>query len=221
MFIVFEGPEGAGKSTQARLLAARLKGRGYEVLLTREPGGTPVGERIRSLLLDMDGYAMLAATEALLYAAARVQHVGEVIAPALERGETVVCDRFVDSSYAYQGGGHGLSFEELRAVQRLAAAEVRPNLRVLLDLPVTAGLARRHAAGEGLNRLDVADLSFHQRVRATYLDLVRADPKGWCHIDASGSVESVADDVTSAIEQRLGVKLDRTGPRSGTADLVR
>src|SRR5262249_44090333 len=148
--------EGAGKSTQARLLAIRLKSEGLDVVLTREPGGTPIAEQVRKILLDQANCAMLAETEALLYSAARAQHVGDVIRPALERGAVVVCDRFADSTLAYQGGGRGLSMGDLRAVQRLATGGLTPALRILVDLPVEVGLRRRFGAADEVNRLDVA-----------------------------------------------------------------
>ena len=178
LFIVFEGPEGAGKSTQARLLADRLVGDGWQVTLTREPGGTAVGEAVRRILLEANGYAMLAEAEALLYSAARAQHVGDVLRPALTRGTIVVCDRFVDSTLAYQGGGAGLPQDLLVAVQRLATGDLRPDLRLLLDVPVPLGLARRYAEVETVNRIDAAGAAFHERVRQAYLDLVAAEPQG-------------------------------------------
>ena len=207
LLIVFEGPEGSGKSTQARVLADDLQRDGLDVVLTREPGGTVLGERIRSLLLYDEGYAMLAATEALLHAAARAQHGGEVIAPALTRGGVVVSDRFVYSSYAYQGGGLGVPREELRAVQRLATGGVMPDLRVLIDLPVVDGLARRLGDRDNVNRMDEAGLPFHERVRSAYLDLAREDSAGWFCVDGTGTVDGVAAAVASAIRDRLGPRL--------------
>jgi dTMP kinase len=218
--IVFEGPEGAGKSTQARLLAAELRRSGYGVVLTREPGGTALGERIRSLLLRDEGYAMLAETEALLHAAARSQHVGEVIDPALAAGRIVVCDRFVDSSFAYQGGGLGVPREELRAVQKLATRGVMPDLRLLLDLPAVDGLARRLADRDGVNRIDEAGLPFHELVRSAYLDLARDDPGGWVRLDATGSVETVAGDVAAAVHDRLGARLALLPREEGAAGVA-
>lgn len=209
LFIALEGPEGGGKSTQARLLAARLRNDGLDIVLTREPGGTPIGEQVRSLLLDHGSCAMLAETEALLYAAARAQHVGEVVRPALAANKVVVCDRFVDSSYAYQGSGRGLPIDDLRPVQRLATGGLVPDLRVLLDLPVEIGLDRRRAVPEELNRLDVADLAFHERVRAAFLELARDDPAGWCRIDAGGEADEVAAAVQAAVLSRLGDRLER------------
>ncbi|MCC6313523.1 MAG: dTMP kinase [Thermomicrobiales bacterium] len=197
-FIVFEGPEGAGKSTRAHVLAGALRARGYEVVLTREPGGTPLGERVRALLLKPDGRAILPQTEALLFAAARAEHVGTVIRPALERGAVVLCDRFVDSSLAYQAGGLGLPIDEVRAIQHLAVDEIEPDLRILLDLPVERGLARRWEAGEGLNRVDLADVAFHERVRRAYHALARERPDAWAIVNADRSTAAVDRDVANA-----------------------
>jgi dTMP kinase len=206
-FIVFEGPEGGGKSTQARLLADWLRQRGQIVLESREPGGSSVGEQIRQILLDPDNHAMLAETEALLYAAARAQHVGEVLRPALAQGMVVVCDRFVDSSLAYQGGGRGLPMAELLAVQRFATGGLIPELRVLLDLPADEGLRRRRQAGDEFNRLDAADLAFHRRVREAYHQLVGSNPQEWIVIDATRPVDSVHREVTKAVTERFGDRL--------------
>ena len=202
-FIALEGPEGAGKSTQARLLAVALERDGHRVVVTREPGGTAIGERIRSIVLDPGDCAMLAETEALLMSAARSQHVADVVRPALADGCIVVCDRYVDSTLAYQGGGRGLSLEALRAVQRFATGGLEPDLRVLLDLPVEVGLARRLGGTSELNRLDLADVAFHHRVRAAYQALVSADPAGWLTIDATRPVDEVSRTLIAAIRPRL------------------
>lgn len=212
-FIVFEGPEGAGKSTQVRLLAARLRAAGLRVVETREPGGTPIGEQVRRVLLDHANVAMRAETEALLYSAARAQHVAAVLRPALAEGAVVVCDRYADSTLAYQGGGHGLPMEALRAVQRLATGGLLPDLRVLLDLPVEAGLARRFGAPDEVNRIDAADVAFHRRVRAAYRDLAAADQDHWVVIDAAGEVADVSRRVADAVHSRIG--LPRPAARDG------
>ncbi|HEU0114217.1 MAG TPA: dTMP kinase, partial [Thermomicrobiales bacterium] len=148
-------------------------------------------------------YAMLPEAEALLYAAARAQHVGEVVRPALERAATVVCDRFVDSSIAYQAGGRGLPLADIVAMQRLAVGDVRPGLRLLLDLPVGVGLARRFAAGEEINRFDRAEMAFHERVRDVYLRLAAEAPEGWVVIDAARPPDAVFEAVLAAVALRL------------------
>jgi len=199
LFIVLEGPEGSGKSTQGKRLAGRLSTEGVPVLLTREPGGTAIGEQVRAILLDQGNYAMLPQTEALLYSAARAQHVGEVIRPALESGTLVICDRYVDSTLAYQSGGRGLPLDGLVEMQRFATGGVAPDLRILLDLPPALGLARRLATPEEVNRLDVVSLAFHERVRHFYLSLVDADPTSWRVIDATDDVEEVAANVWSVV----------------------
>ena len=199
LFIALEGPEGSGKSTQARRLAERLRDRFEEVIVTREPGGTTVGERIRAILLDQMECAILPETEALLLAAARAQHVGEVIRPALERGAAVVCDRFVDSSLAYQSGGRGLPLAEVWAVNRMAIQGIEPDIRVLLDLPAEDGLRRRLGGAGEINRIDLAGIEFHQRVRACYHQLVAADPESWVVIDASRPRAEVATELWRAV----------------------
>lgn len=202
-FIVFEGPEGAGKSTQIRRLAEDLGHAGHTVRVTREPGGTPVGDAIRGVLLGSGDYAMLPQTEAFLLSAGRVQHVHDVIRPALNRGEIVLCDRFADSSRAYQGGGHGMAEADLRCLERIATDGLSPDLRVLLDLPVDVGLARRHRDAGSVNRIDRADLAFHQRVGAAYRSLAQREPETWVVIDASQDSDTVHADVRRAIKAKL------------------
>ena len=191
LFIVFEGPEGSGKSTQAARLADWFEEQGAATVRTREPGGTLLGEAVRHLVLDRQDYAMLAQTEALLHTAARAEHVGMVILPALRTGKVVICDRFVDSTLAYQGGGRGLDLDHLRAAQNLAVGGLAPDLRILLDLPVADGL-RRRADGGGWNRMDAAGAAFHDRVRQTYLDLAASEPEGWRVVNATGDRNAVA-----------------------------
>lgn len=202
-FVVFEGPEGSGKSTQARALATSLETAGWRVRLTREPGGTPIGEQVRAILLDHANAAMLPETETLLYTAARAQHVGEVIRPALAAHEVVICDRFIDSTLSYQGAGRGLSVDELASIQRFAIGGLEPDLRVLLDLPVERGLHRRRVGWNEFNRLDAADLAFHERVRRGYLELARLNPTGWLVIDADDERTRIAAKIRAAVRDRL------------------
>ncbi len=206
-FVAFEGPEGGGKTTQLPATAAALAARGVAVMAAREPGGTSIGEQLRAVLLNSHNHAMLPETEALILFAARAQHVGQVIAPALARGETVLCDRYAGATYAYQGYGRGLSLEELRRTQAFAvggAAAPEPGLILLFDLPPEIGLARRVAAGE-VNRLDEAGLDFHRRVRAGYLELAAAEPGRWVVLDATQSPAMVTAQVLRVLVERLGL----------------
>jgi dTMP kinase len=192
--LAFEGVEGAGKSTQLELLRRELAARGHEVVVTREPGGTPVGERIRAVLLD-PAAELHPRTEALLFAAARAELVERVIRPALERGAVVLCDRYLDSSLAYQGGGRGLGREPVAAVNRWATGDVPPDLVILLDLDPVEGLARRRGPRD---RIERQDAGFHARVADAFRALAAADPKRFAVVDAAGAVEEVAARVRSA-----------------------
>ena len=208
-FITLEGPEGAGKTVQAECLAAAFVDLGHRVRLTREPGGTALGERIRSIVLDGDGAGagagapIDARADALLFNAARAQLVAEVIAPALAAGEVVVCARFADSTLAYQGYGAGRPIAELRALASIATGGLSPDLTILLDLDPEAGIARK--AAESRNRFESAfDLDFHRRVRAGFLELARAEPSRWRVIDAARDVDAVFADVLEAARAALG-----------------
>ncbi|MCL4454638.1 MAG: dTMP kinase [Deinococcus sp.] len=192
LFITFEGPEGAGKSTQVTLLAEWLRARGLEAYTTREPGGTPLGREIRRLLLSQD---MSAETEYLLYSADRAEHVRKVVLPALEEGKIVISDRHLDSSLAYQGYGRGLPLDWLRQVAAGAVGSLRPHRTILLDLPPEAGLARL----EQHDRLEQEHLEFHQRVRGGYLQLARGEPARYLVVDATQSQQAVQ----AAIQQAL------------------
>jgi dTMP kinase len=213
-FIVFEGPEGAGKSTQIRRLGGLLERLGHEVIVTREPGGTPVGDAIRGVLLGTGDYAMLPQTEAFLLSAGRAQHVHDVIRPALDRGAIVLCDRFADSSLAYQGGGHGMDVDDLRCLERIAVGATEPDMRILLDLPIEEGLARRHRDAGTVNRIDRADAAFHQRVRDTYLSLARSNPAGWTVINAAQPPDAVLADICQAIRSTFAIPIHPTGSQS-------
>jgi dTMP kinase len=188
-FITLEGPEGSGKTTAARHLADWLRGCGIETVLTHEPGGTPLGEEIRRIVLHMRGVSddLDPRADALLYAASRAQHVARVIRPALERGAWVVCARFADSSLAYQGHAYGNDLEELRRLQRFATFDVTPDLTLLLDVPVEVGLARKRA-GEWNRFEDTQGVAFFEKVRAGYLALAAEEPSRIRVVDGSGSV---------------------------------
>lgn len=195
VFLTFEGPEGAGKSTQIARLAERLRAHGRAVRTTREPGGTPAGDRIRDVLLDPQ-LRVDPVTEFLLYAAARAQHARETIRPALDDGVDVLCDRFADSSVAYQGYGRGLAPAWIDDVNDVATDGLRPDMTVLLDLPSDVGLARIAARG-AIDRLEQADAAFHRRVRDGFLALADARP-GWIVVDASADADVVADRIWAA-----------------------
>ena len=203
-FVTFEGMEGCGKSTQAQRLCATLA---PDTLLTCEPGGTPLGESIRELLLEPSRGKMSPVSEALLYLADRAQHVAEVIRPALEAGRTVISDRYVDSTLAYQGYGRGLPMDLLRAVAALATGGLTPDLTVFLDVPVALGLERVGKRGRH-DRLESERLEFHERVRRGYLELIAHEPRRWVLVDGEGSEDEVAARVEAAVE-RSGVLAKR------------
>ena len=202
VFITLEGPDGSGKSTQAPRLAERLRRQGRDVLLTREPGGTAIGDQIRRVLMSLDNTSMNPRTEILLFSASRAQIVHEVIRPHLDQGGIVVCDRFYDSTLAYQGYGHRLDLDALKAITKFATGGLVPDVTILLDMPVERGLARRQKAGDW-NRLDAYDVAFHERVREGYFELVKGEPDRWLIIDADGEREAVEEDVWRAVEPRL------------------
>ncbi len=203
LFITLEGPEGSGKSTQIPLLAAWLKSLGWDVLVTREPGGTAIGERVRALVHDPQHAEMAATAEILLYSASRAQLVAEVIRPALVAGKIVLCDRYYDSTYAYQGYGRGLSLEALRQITEFATTGLRPDVTFLLDLPVEEGLRRRVIGGEEMNRLDREAVAFHRRVRCGYQTLAAAEPGRWVTVDALAAVDEVQQQLRAYVRARL------------------
>jgi dTMP kinase len=193
--IAFEGVEGAGKSTQLDLLRRELEGRGREVVVTREPGGTPAGERIRALLLD-PAVELHPRAEALLFAAARAELVERVIRPALERGALVLSDRYLDSSLAYQGGARGLGRRPVEEVNRFATGGLLPDLVVLLDLDPAEGLRRRRGDRD---RIEAQDLDFHRRVRDTFRTLAAGDPGRFAVVDGAAPVDEVAAQISTAV----------------------
>nr|WP_256355400.1 dTMP kinase [Pseudomonas sp. PDM33] len=202
MFITLEGPEGAGKSTNREYLAERLRERGIEVQLTREPGGTPLAERIRELLLDPSDEKMAVDTELLLVFAARAQHIAQVIRPALERGAVVLCDRFTDATYAYQGGGRGLPVERIAQLESFVQGGLRPDLTLVFDLPVEIGLSRAAARGR-LDRFEQEGRAFFEAVRNTYLDRARAEPGRYHILDAAQTLAEVQRDLDKLLPALL------------------
>lgn len=205
LFITFEGIEGCGKTTQIRLLAERLRTSGREVLVTREPGGCPIADAIRSILLHPGSSALVPRAELLLYAAARAQHVDEVIRPALTRGTLVLCDRFIDATVAYQGGGRGLDPSLIASLNALATDGLLPNLTLLLDMPAEEGLQRarqRNASAPEEDRFERENLDFHRRVRSGYLQLA-AQHERFMVIDATGAVDTVAERIGKAVDAVL------------------
>ncbi|MXY40341.1 MAG: dTMP kinase [Rhodospirillaceae bacterium] len=206
-FITVEGGEGAGKSTQIRRLATWLDGQGIETVVTREPGGTPGAEAVRALLVTGDTERWDATTEALLVSAARRDHAERLIRPGLARGAWVLCDRFADSTLAYQGYAGGLPLDGLTALTRFAVGDLTPDLTIVLDLPAEAGLARagrRMAAGpEAETRFEGRDLRFHEAVRDGFLDIARKDPARCVVLDATAPADDVARQIAAVVEGRL------------------
>ena len=202
LFVCFEGGEGAGKSTQSRLLRDWLVERGETVLLTFEPGDTAVGKELRRIVLDPATGELSDRTEALLYAADKAEHVDHVVLPALARGEVVITDRYVDSTLAYQGAGRTLAVPEVEAVARWATGDLRPHLTVVLDLAPEAGLGRF----EGRDRIEGQSLEFHQRVRQGFLDLAAADPDHYVVLDARAPIEEIAATIRERLEPHLGAR---------------
>ncbi|WP_396888501.1 dTMP kinase [Micromonospora craniellae] len=213
LFVVFEGGEGAGKSTQLAQLAERLRGHGRDVVVTREPGATAVGSRIRSMVLDTTGAeAPSPRAEALLYAADRAHHVATVVRPALVRGAVVISDRYVDSSLAYQGAGRTLPVDEVSWLSSWATGGLKPDLVVLLDVDPRTGLSRVAARNQAADRLEAESVSFHERVRYAFLDLAAADPKRYLVLDGSRPAEEIAEQVAHRVEELLGAPGGITHP---------
>ncbi len=203
MFITLEGSEGSGKSTQFAMLATYLLKKGYPIITTREPGGTNIGEQVRECLHDVANKEMTPAAEVLLYSASRSQLVEEVISPALRRGQIVLSDRYSDSTIAYQGYGRQLDMEAIVNITQFATGGLKPDLTILLDIDVEAGLERRKRGGDEMNRMDLQEVAFYERVRQGYLTLAKQDPKRWVVVDASRSPDQVQVDIRRIVEKRL------------------
>lgn len=206
LFITLEGPEGAGKSTNREYLAERLREHGVDVVLTREPGGTPLAERIRALLLDPTAEPMATDTELLLVFAARAQHLAQVIRPALARGAVVLCDRFTDATYAYQGGGRGVSGSRIAQLESFVQGDLRPDLTLVFDLPVEVGLARAAARGR-LDRFEQEGRTFFEAVRQTYLHRAAREPVRYRVVDAAQPLDQVQRSLDSLLPHLLGACL--------------
>ena len=205
MFITIEGTEGSGKTTVAKELAKLLTSNGYEVVHTREPGGTPISESIRNVILDKNNTSMDGRTEALLYAASRRQHLVEKIWPALKEGKIVLCDRFLDSSLAYQGYARGLGYDEVLNINLFATENTYPDLTLFFVIEPEAGLQRiAKNKNREVNRLDLEKLPFHQKVYDAFIELSKKFPERYVTIDASQSLENVIKDAYNAIQERLG-----------------
>lgn len=203
MFITLEGPEGSGKTSQLPALAEFLRGAGYDIIVTREPGGTAVGDQIRAVLMNLKNQSIVPRTEILLFLAARAQHVEELIRPALAAGKVVLCDRYGDSTLAYQGFGHRTDLKTLQTLLDFSTGGLKPDLTLLVDVPVEVGMARKRANSSEWNRLDAYDLAFHERVRQGYFALAEAEPDRWVIIDATEEKEKVQVALRRAILSRL------------------
>ena len=204
MFITLEGPEGSGKTTAIQKAVDTLTHMGYEIIRTREPGGTEIAEQIRDVILDKANTSMDPRTEALLYAASRRQHLVEKVWPALKEGKIVICDRYLDSSLAYQGGARGLGIENVLNINLFATENTWPDLTLLFDIDPSIGLSRINKnADREVNRLDLEKLEFHKKVRQTFLDLAARFPERYVIIDASKTIDEVAKDTLDAIFERI------------------
>ena len=210
LFITFEGPEGGGKTTQMRRLAAYLQEQGYDVLATREPGGTSIGDQVRAILLDPHHTEMQPQADFLLFSAARAQHVTQVIRPHLLRGGVVLSDRYADASLAYQGYGYQLDLDVLRTITRFATGGLVPDLTFCLDVPVAVGLRRKaKGAGDAWNRMEQKEVDFHERVRAGYLAMAADEPARWAVIDATRTVDEIQASLRELLVERLRLRANQ------------
>lgn len=204
LFITFEGPEGAGKTTIINMIAEELNKRSVNFISTREPGGIRIAESIRNIILNTENIEMDKRTEALLYAAARRQHLAEKVIPALEEGKIVLCDRFVDSSLAYQGVGRGIGIDEIYNINQFAIDGLMPDLTIYFDLDPKVGLNRVHQADEReINRLDLEELDFHLKVQSGYAEIMKREPWRFKRIDASNSIDQVFNDTLKVILEKI------------------
>lgn len=204
IFISFEGIEGTGKTTQARLLSERLVEKGYEVMLTQEPGGTVIGSKIREILLHIDHGSMSYMTELLLYNAARAQHLSEKILPALDEGKIVITDRFTDSTVAYQGYGRGIDIQLITSINNIATEGIKPNLTILFDLDVETGLKRNKGINK-VDRLELEDVEFHKKVKRGYFQIADKEPERIKIVDASLPLKIVEQKVWEIVRWHLGI----------------
>ena len=203
MFITIEGPDGGGKTTQMNMLVPALEERGLDIVRTREPGGTDIGDQIRSVIMDMKNKSMDPRAEILLFCASRAQLVSELIRPSLASGKIVLCDRYADSTMAYQGYGHGLDRTALKNLLEFATGGLKPDLTILLDISAEAGLRRRITNHDEWNRMDDYALQFHERVRKGYLEMAAAEPERFAVIHADRSKEEIHDEIVSVIMRKL------------------
>ncbi|MEM7332085.1 MAG: dTMP kinase [Chloroflexota bacterium] len=205
MFVTFEGPEGSGKSTQIKLAHQFLTELGVPVIRTREPGGTPIGDQIRATVHHVKNTKMSPVAELLLYSASRAQLVAELIRPSLQTGKVVLCDRYADSTLAYQGYGRGLDLTMLNDITGYATQGLKPDLTLLFDIDVQAGIERRTVGGEEMNRLDLESIQFHEKVRQGYHRLAANEPKRWVVIEANRPIEAIQQEVAVVLKSNLGL----------------